>query len=141
VKAVAEKRVEDVVHLRSSEVDRPMIWIDETTGKIVDRSSAPACRSVVDQVRRDLPVMSRRPQEADRVFIDLVGPRPPLTINGCDGPANAAPSATRPAAPYEGRWLVTNMRSAIYCRVSTADQNVEMQLTVYASTPSAAVGR
>jgi hypothetical protein len=83
VKAVTQKRVEDLVRVRSSDVDRPVLWIDEATGKIVDHSSAQACRIVVDQVRRAVPV-SRPPQEADRVLIDLVGPRPPLTINGCD---------------------------------------------------------
>jgi hypothetical protein len=84
-----------------------MLWIDEATGKIVDRSSAPACRSVVDEVRRAVHVISRRPHEANRVSIDLVGHRPPLTIDGCDVSFATLDQAKR-AAEHERGGIALN---------------------------------
>src|SRR5262249_32507943 len=44
------------------------------------------------------------------------------------GEANAALVATHAPSSRERRWLMTNVRSALYCRASTTDQKVEMQL-------------
>jgi hypothetical protein len=59
-----------------------MLWIDDATGKIVDRSWHPEFRNAVDEVRPALTAMPRqRVPEARGVFVDLVGPRPPVMID------------------------------------------------------------
>src|SRR5262249_49613333 len=81
VKTVRENRAEDLLPAPRSAADGAALWIDDATGKIVDRSLLPKCHTGFGAVRMPAPVASRRrTPEASRTFVDLVGPRPPLTI-------------------------------------------------------------
>ena len=74
-------RVEDLLRVPSREVDGPILWIDDATGKIVDHSSRSKSGREVDEVPPKVAVASRRSlHEASPVFMDLVGPRPPAMI-------------------------------------------------------------
>ena len=74
-------RVEDLLRVPSREVDGPILWIDDATGKIVDYSSRSKSGREVDEVPPKVAVTSRRPlHEAGPVLMDLVGPRPPVRI-------------------------------------------------------------
>jgi hypothetical protein len=53
-----------------------MLWIDDATGKIVDRSSRPESRPADDEVWPKAGMTSRqRLREASRVFVDLAAHR------------------------------------------------------------------
>ena len=77
-------RVEDLLRVPSREVDGPILWIDDATGKIVDRSSHPRSGRAVDEAWPKAGMASRqRLRDASRVFVDLVGTPPQVTIEHC----------------------------------------------------------
>ena len=75
-------RVEDLPRVPSREVDGPILWIDDATGKIVDHSSRSKSGREVDEVPPQVAVATSRRSlhEESPVFMDLVGPRPPVMI-------------------------------------------------------------
>jgi hypothetical protein len=79
VKTVTDKRAEDLLPVGRSRADVAILWIDDASGKIVDRASRPEpCTEVEDPA---MAVSSRRRmREAGRVFIDLVGLRSSVTM-------------------------------------------------------------
>jgi hypothetical protein len=81
VKTVTDKRVEDLLPLRRSDADGAILWIDDATGKIVDRSSRPRLQNAPYEVARPGIETTRRPvRDVRPAFIDLVGPRSSVTI-------------------------------------------------------------
>ena len=84
MKTLTDKRVEDLPPVHHSDADGAILWIDDATGKIVDRSSHPKSRRTVDEVWPKTGMTCRQPmREASRVFVDLVGTPPPVTIEDC----------------------------------------------------------
>ena len=84
MKTLTDKRVEDLLPVRYCDTGGAILWIDDATGKIVDRSSRPKSRPAADKVWPKAGMTSRQPmREASRVFIDLVGTPPPVTIEDC----------------------------------------------------------
>jgi hypothetical protein len=84
VNTLTDKRVEDLPPVRRSEAEGAILWIDDATGKIVDRSSCSKSRPAVDEVWPKAGMTSRqRLRKASRVFVDLVGTPPPVTIEDC----------------------------------------------------------
>ena len=67
--------------IRRSEAARAILWIDDVTGMIVDRSLRPEPRTIPCEVvppRIETPPLPMG--LVGRVFIDLVGPRPSVTM-------------------------------------------------------------
>ena len=80
MKTVTDKRQEDLLRVgRSRDAEGAILWIDEASGKIVDRASRPEPRTEVEDPAMALSSRSRM-REAGRVFIDLVGPRSSVTM-------------------------------------------------------------
>ena len=79
MKTVTDKRQEDLLPLDRSRADGAILLIDEASGKIVDRASRPESRTEVEDPAMALS-SRRRMREAGRVFIDLVGLRPSVTM-------------------------------------------------------------
>jgi hypothetical protein len=76
VKTARENRAKDLLGLRSSDADGAILWIDDATGKIVDRSSRPEPQTAPYEVARPGIETPRRPvRDVRPAFIDLVGPR------------------------------------------------------------------
>jgi hypothetical protein len=76
VKTVTDRRVEDLLPLRRSDADGAILWIDDATGKIVDRSSRPEPQTAPYEVARPgIEAPRRRLRDVRPAFIDLVGPR------------------------------------------------------------------
>jgi len=72
---------EDLPPVGRSRPDGAILWIDDATGKIVDRSSHPAPQTAPYEVARPGIEMPRRPvRDVTPAFIDLVGPRPSVTM-------------------------------------------------------------
>src|SRR6185436_7325960 len=83
VKTARENRAKDLLGLRRSDPDGAILWIDEASGKIVDRSSRPESQTVPYEVARSRPGIEtpRRPvRDVRPAFIDLVGPRSSVTM-------------------------------------------------------------
>ena len=79
MKTVKDRRVEDLLPLRRADAGGAILWIDDTTGKIVDRSSRPEPQTY--EVARPGIEAQRRPvRDVRPAFIDLVGPRSSVTM-------------------------------------------------------------
>ena len=81
MKTVPDRRVEDLLPLRRSDAAGAILWIDDATGKIVDRSSRPEPQTAPYEVARLGIETHRRPVwDVRPAFIDLVGPRSSVTM-------------------------------------------------------------
>ena len=83
MKTSTEKRREDLLLIRRSDADGAILWIDDASGKIVDRSSRPEPQTAPYEVVRSRPGIEtpRRPvRDVRPAFIDLVGPRSSVTM-------------------------------------------------------------
>jgi hypothetical protein len=90
MKTSTEKRREDLLLVRRSDPDGAILWIDDATGKIVDRSSRPEPQTAPYEVappgarrRRQHPGIEapwRPVRDVRPAFIDLVGPRSSVTM-------------------------------------------------------------
>ena len=81
MKTVTDRRVEDLLPVRCSDADGAILWIDDTTGKIVDRSARPEPQTAPYEVARPGIEAQRRPvRDVRPAFIDLVGPRSSVTM-------------------------------------------------------------
>ena len=81
MKTVPDRRVEDLLPLRRSDAAGAILWIDDATGKIVDRSSRPEPQTAPYEVVRLGIETPRRPvRDVRPAFIDLVGPRSSVTM-------------------------------------------------------------
>ena len=81
MKTVTDKRMEDLLRVRRSHLDGAILWIDDATGKIVDRASRPESQTAPYEVVRPGIEALRQPMRHVRpVFIDLIGPRSSVTM-------------------------------------------------------------
>ena len=91
MKTVTDKRQEDLLRVgRSRDADGAILWIDEASGKIVDRASRPEPQTAPYEVappgarrRRQRPGIEapwRPVRDVRPAFIDLVGPRSSVTM-------------------------------------------------------------
>ena len=81
MKTVKDRRVEDLLPLRRADAGGAILWIDDATGKIVDRSSRPEPQTAPYEVARPGIETPRRPvRDVRPAFIDLVGPRSSVTM-------------------------------------------------------------
>jgi hypothetical protein len=81
VKTARENRAKDLLGLRRSDADGAILWIDDASGKIVDRSSRPESQTVPYEVARPGIETPRRPvRDVRPAFIDLVGPQSSVTM-------------------------------------------------------------
>jgi hypothetical protein len=81
VKTVTDKLQEALLPLGRSRADGAILWIDDATGKIVDRSSRPEPQTAPYDVARPGIETPRRPvRDVRPAFIDLVGPRSSVTM-------------------------------------------------------------
>ena len=94
MKTLRDKHLEDLLPIRCSDPDGAILWIDDATGKIVDRSSRPEPQTAPYEVARPGIETPLRPvRDVRPAFIDLVGPRSSVTVE--DG---ARPERTRLSA-------------------------------------------
>jgi hypothetical protein len=78
---VTGKRAEGLLRARRSQPDGAILWIDDATGKLVDRSPRPEPQTAPYEVARPGIETPRRPvREVRPAFIDLVGPRSSVTM-------------------------------------------------------------
>jgi hypothetical protein len=81
MQAFKKSQETDPPQIRRCAADRAILWIDDATGKLEDRSSRPEPETAPCEVARPgfettrAPLLHVRP-----VFIDLVGPRSSVTM-------------------------------------------------------------
>jgi hypothetical protein len=81
MQAFKKSQETDPRQIRRCAADRAILWIDDATGKLVDRSSRPEPQTAPCEVARPGIEIPRRPMQDVRLaFIDLVGPRSSVTL-------------------------------------------------------------
>jgi hypothetical protein len=81
MKTLTDQPAEDLPPVRRSDADGAILWIDDASGKIVDRSSRPEPQTAPYEVARPGIETPRRPvRDVRPAFIDLVGPRSSVTM-------------------------------------------------------------